>query len=179
MLRYLKGTLDKELCYRKTEEDLSLIAYSDADWATDLSDRRSTTGYCFALSKCGPVICWKTRKQATVALSTCEAEYMAMAATAQESLYLSQLLNGMDSEKQYSPVTIFADNQGAIALSKNPINRQRCKHIDIRYHFIRSALKEKMLKVEYCASADMVADIMPKSVSKGKIERFTSFLFGV
>lgn len=103
---------------------------------------------------------------------------MAMAATVQESLYLSQLLNGMDIKRQYSPVTILADNQGAIALSKNPINRQRCKHIDVKYHFIRSAITEKEVQVKYCATEDMVADIMTKSVSKVEIDKFTHILFG-
>lgn len=86
VLWHLKGTMNKELCYKKTGGHLGLIAYSDADWASDSSDRRSTTRSCFGLCGGGPVICWKTQKQATVALSTCEAEYMAMAATTQESI---------------------------------------------------------------------------------------------
>ena len=71
----------------------------------------------------------------TVALSTCEAEYMAVAKTTQESLYLVQLLNGMDSKHRYEPVKILGDNQGAIALSKDPVNRQKCKHrYQISFH---------------------------------------------
>lgn len=98
VLRHLKGTVNQELCYKRSDADLKLVAYSDADWAEDQSDRKSTTGYCFSLSETGPVISWKSRKQPTVALSTCEAEYMALAATTQESMYLVQLLNGMDSD---------------------------------------------------------------------------------
>ncbi|RCU36491.1 hypothetical protein DVA76_18090, partial [Acinetobacter baumannii] len=92
--------------------------YSDADWAADQNDRRSVTGYCFSLSETGPIISWKSKKQPTVALSTCEAEYMALAATTQESLYLVNVLNGMDNQCEYAPVTIYEDNQGTIALSK-------------------------------------------------------------
>lgn len=84
------------------------------------------TDKAVSLTKCGPVISWRSKKQPTVALSRCEAEYMALATT-QESLYLVQLLGNMDSECQYAPVKIFEDNQGAIALSKNPVCCQRCK----------------------------------------------------
>ena len=127
-MRYLKGTYDYELCFIKTDEDLKLIAFSDSDWASSVEDRRSTTGYCFSLTKQGPATSWKSKKQATVALSTCEAEYNGMANTTQESMYnLTQLLNGMDN-KVYSCTKIHGDNQGAIALSKNPVHRQRSKH---------------------------------------------------
>ena len=95
VLKYLKGTNDKMLCYKKCD-GLRLFAYSDADWAGDATDRPSTTGYCVSLSENGPLISWKTKKQPTVALSTCEAEYMALAATTQECLYLSQLLEHLD-----------------------------------------------------------------------------------
>lgn len=114
-MRYLKGTIGQELKYQKCEQSLQLEGYSDADWAPDKNDRRSTTGYCFSLTKKGPVISWKSRKQPTVALSTCEAEYIALAATTQESMYLVLLLKGMDGNNQHVPVKIYEDNQGAIA----------------------------------------------------------------
>lgn len=79
VLRYLKGAADKQLCFRMSTEDLGLQAYSDADWAADTKDRRSTSGYCISLSKDSSLVLWKTKKQPTVALSTCEAEYMALA----------------------------------------------------------------------------------------------------
>ena len=109
----------------KVRQNLKLVAYSDSDWAADINDRRSTTGYCFSLTDEGPLISWKSKKQATVALSTCEAEYMALAATTQESLYLVQLMSGMDNDCQYAPDNISEDNQGTIALSKDPVCCQR------------------------------------------------------
>lgn len=178
VLRYLKGTVDQEFCYRK-QENLALFAYCDADWAADQIDRRSVTGYCFSLSGSGPVISWKSKKQPTVALSTCEAEYMALSATAQESLYLVHLLAGMDNEADFTTVTVFEDNQGAIALSKNPVCRQRCKHIDIRYHFVRSAVGDGKIILEYCPTDRMVADIFTKPVTNMRMEKFVPFLFGV
>lgn len=175
VLRYLKGTADKELCYRKCET-LSIQAFSDADWAAD-NDRRSTTGYCVSLSKNGALVSWRTKKQPTVALSTCEAEYMALAATIQECLYLKHFLEDLDTHNYVLP-TVFEDNQGTIALAKNPVCRQRCKHVDIKYHFIRSTVNDKNIILKYCPTAEMVADIMTKPATKCKLNMFADFLFG-
>ena len=116
ILKYLKGTSHYELRYQKSDE-LGILAYSDADWASDQSDRRSTTGFCFYLNKESLPISWKSKKQPAVTLSTCESEYMALAKTTQESLYL----NGMDPQQTYEPAKILGDNQGAITLSKDPV----------------------------------------------------------
>ena len=177
VLRYLKGTVDNELVYKRSEESLGLFAYSDSDWASSVHDRRSITGYCFSMTKHGGVISWKSKKQPTVALSTCEAEYMGLGSTTQESLYLIQLLNSMDANT-YDCVTIFEDNQGAIALACNPVNRQRSKHIDIRYHFIRNALEEGKIELQYCPTEYMVADIFTKPMSKIKLQKFRKYIFG-
>ena len=88
VLRYLKGSKDLELCYTKEAGGLKLYRSADADWAGDLDDRRSTTGYSFHLQKVGAAISWSTKKQPTAAISTSEAEYQAMAAAIQEALYL-------------------------------------------------------------------------------------------
>lgn len=97
VLRHLKVTSDSELCFKKNDEDLNLIAFSDSDWASS-EDRQRTTGYSFSLTKQGPAISWKSKEQPTVTLTTCEAEYIALASTTQESIYLTQLLNGMDNK---------------------------------------------------------------------------------
>ena len=177
VLRYLKGTADKGLTFRRSTENLGIKAYSDADWAADTSDRRSTTGYCVSLSENSALVSWKAKKQPTVALSTCEAEYMALASTVQECLYLEQLLENMDGY-QYTQTVIHKDNQGTIALARNPVNRKRCKHIDIRYHFIRSTVNEGKVNLMYCATDEMVADVMTKPVSRFKLGKFAGLLFG-
>lgn len=151
--------------------------YSDADWASDVTDRRSTSGYCVNLSEGSALIAWKTRKQATVALSTCEAEYMSLASAMQECIYLEQLLKNID-EYQYAQTKIFEDNQGTIALAKNPVHRQRCKHIDIKYHFIRETLNSGRVILEYCPTDQMVADIMTKPATKKKLMSFAQNMFG-
>ena len=102
---------------------------------------------------------------------------MALGATTQEGLYLSQLLRDMDPNNVYN-VNIYEDNQGAIALCKNPVKRQRSKHIDIRYHFVRSVLEEGKINIVYCPTKDMVADVMTKPASKLKIQKFKGYLFG-
>ena len=174
-----QGTADKGLSFKRNDsEELGIQAYSDADWASDTSDRRSTTGYCVNLSKNSSLVSWKTKKQPTVALSTCEAEYMALASTIQECLYLEQLLDGIDSYKYTQPI-VHEDNQGTIALAKNPVCRQRAKHVDIKYHFIRSTVSEGRVTLVYCPTDDMVADIMTKPVTKMKLLKFETVIFGV
>ncbi len=179
VLRYLKGTKGKLLCYRKSDDGLALglEAFSDANWAEHETDRRSTTGYCVSLNRNGPLITWKSKRQSTVALSTCEAEYMALAATVQECMYLIQLLKGVDGSHYMQP-QIYEDNQGAIALAKNPAQRQRCKHVDIKYHFVRSAVTDGKVILNYCPTEQMVADIMTKPPTKSKLKRFQVFMFG-
>lgn len=178
-MRYLKGTSEKGLCFtRNNSEKLGIPAYSDADWGSDVGDRRSTTGYYVSLSKNSSPVSWKTRKQPTVALSSCEAEYMALASTIQECLYLEQFLRSLDNY-QYTQPIVFEDNQGTISLAKNPINRQRCKHIDIKYHFIRSTVSDGKVILMYCPTEDMIADILTKPVTKMKLKKFASVIFGV
>ena len=90
-LRYLKGTSVLSLKFRKMKQPLELIGFNDSDWGGCVSDRKSISGYCFQLSESGPLVSWKSKKQQTVALSTCEAEYIALAETVQEGKFLKQL----------------------------------------------------------------------------------------
>lgn len=178
VFRYLKGTTNRGLCFKKDDaSNLGLIVHSDADWAGEVSDRRSTTGYCVSLSDRSPLVSWKSRKQPTVALSTCEAEYMALASAIQECMYLQQLLKGID-KYQYAPTKVYDDNQGTIALARNPVNRQRCKHIDIKYHFIRETVSSGKISLEYCPTDNMIADLMTKPATKLQLKKFAQYLFG-
>ena len=176
--RYVKATIDYGLTYRKSDEGLSLCGFSDSDWGADIEDRRSVTGFCFALSPNGTAITWKSRKQQTVALSTCEAEYMALAATVQEALYLRQLLRDITGINPEQPISIQCDNQGSIDLASNPVKHSRAKHIDIRYHFIRTHLKNSDIVLTYVESAENVADIFTKPCSKHRLLKFKKALLG-
>ena len=135
-----------------------------------------SVGNCFGLNRAGPLISWKSWKQPTVALSSCEAEYIALAAAVQEGMYLTQMMKYIGEVS--GPVLIFEDNQGTIALSKNPFNQPRLKHIDIRYHFVRSAQNAGKIIIKYCPTADMVADVMTKPVTKFKLQKFKNYVFG-
>ena len=141
VLRYLKGTQDLGLTFTKSLSPLTLLkGFCDSDWGASVEDRQSLTGYNFQLSQHGPLISWKSRKQPTVALSTCEAEYIALANAVQEAKFLMQLCLDMKVGIKEGKSLIMIDNQGAMNLAKNPVQHQRSKHIDIKYHFIRSEI---------------------------------------
>ena len=144
-----------------------------------MKDRRSITGYNFQLSENGPLISWKSRKQQTVALSTCEAEYISLASAVQETKFLKQLCKDMNIATD--DVLIHVDNQGTINLAKNPVNHQRSKHIDIKYHFIRSEIQAGTVKLEYIPTEDNIADIFTKPATKAQghpTSIFGKYLFG-
>ena len=145
IFRYLKGTIDLSLRYNATGE--KLYGYSDADWASDADDRHSTSGNVFLMA--GGAISWLSQKQTTVALSTAEAEYMALGSAAQEAIWLRHLLSDLQVNTD-DPTEIFEDNQGAIAMAKNPIGHKRTKHIDIKHHFIRENVQAGTVTLTYC-----------------------------
>lgn len=165
ILRYLKGTVNLALKYERSESG-TLIGFSDADWAGDQDDRRSTTGKILFLS--GGAVSWFSKKQATVALSTAEAEYVAVSQAAQEGTWLKRLLTDLGMSD--SSTVILEDNQGAIAIAKNPVNHSRTKHIDIRYHYIRECVQNGQIQVQYCPTIDMKADILTKPLTRQRFE---------
>ena len=177
VLRYLKGTKDQKLMYKQSNEDLCLQGFSDSDWGGDPGERRSTTGFYFSLTSHGSPISWKTKKQPTVALSSCEAEYMALALTVQEAIFLSILLKNFFNREIHT-VKIGCDNQGTIALVKNPIIKNRSKHIDIKFHFIQEKYNSGFIDIKYIPSEHNVADIMTKPFTKIKLHTFRDMLFG-
>ena len=162
MVRYLKGTPELGIWYDRSGDN-TLIGYSDADWGGDRASRRSTTGYIFLLN--GGPISWGTRRQPTVALSTTEAEYMALCTASQEALHLRMLIADFGFP-QPEPTLIHEDNQGCVALSNNPVFHKRTKHIEIRYHFVREQVNEfKNIVVRFIRTNDMLADIFTKPLN--------------
>lgn len=159
VLRYLKGTKDVKLELGGRRE---LIAFSDADWAGDIDDRRSTGGYAFVIGQ--GAVSWSAKRQPTVALSTLEAEYMAMTQATKEAIWLQGFLR----ELRYPipPIRILGDNQGALATAQNPVYHARTKHIDIQHHFVREAVANGVISVSYVPTAIMAADILTKPISR-------------
>lgn len=134
ILRYIKGTLELGLIYSKESGNNILTGFSDSDLAGDVEDRRSTGGMAFYLND--SLIAWVSQKQRVVALSSCEAEFIAATAAACQSIWLRNVLQQVTDE-DVGPVVLYIDNKSAIDLAKNPVFHGRSKHIDIRYHFIR------------------------------------------
>ena len=165
IFRYLKGTVNLALKYEQSDSG-ALIGFSDSDWAGDQDDRRSTTGNMFLLN--GGPVSWLSKKQVTVALSTAEAEYVALSQAAQEATWMRRLLS--DLRMEATSTVILEDNQGAIAIAKNPVNHSRTKHIDIRYHYIRECVQNGQIELQYCPTDEMKADILTKPLTKQKFE---------
>eukprot|EP00873_Tetraselmis_striata_P044116 jgi/Tetstr1/464380/TSEL_009173.t1 len=157
VLRYLKRTKTLGLTFSGGKADGLLHGYCDADWAGDVVSRRSTTGFVFML--CGAAVSWKSQLQATVALSTAEAEYMALCAAVCEALFLRELLRELCCAQSEATV-IFEDNQSCIALTRNPMTHGRSKHIAIKYHFTLEKVLSGEVAIEYCPTAQMVADAL-------------------
>jgi hypothetical protein len=165
VLRYLVGTANLGITYGAGDGGaLELQGYSDADYASDTSSRKSTTGYVFILN--AGAVSWQSKRQPTVAVSTTEAEYMAAAASIKEALWLRKLLN--DLQLGSGAVNILADNQSAIKLLRNPIMTGRAKHIDVLHHFARERVLRKEVLITYINTNEMLADVLTKVVSVAK-----------
>lgn len=123
----------------------------------------------------GGPISWLSKKQPIVALSTSEAEYVALSSATQEAVWLKRLLNSINAIPP-GPVTVMEDNQGAIAIAKNPIAHAQTKHIDIRFHYIRELVQDGTISLQYCPMEDMMADILTKPLPKGRFETLRNSL---
>ena len=155
-----------KLQYRPDSENL--LGYYDADWANDMDDRHSTTGNVFTMS--GGAISWLSQKQTTVALSTAEAEYIALGSTTQEAIWLYQLLNNLKIDTKGS-MEIMEDNQSTIAMAKSSVGHKKTKHSDIKHHFIREIVQTGKITLSYCPTADMLADIFTKRLLRTQFEK--------
>jgi len=183
VLRYLKGTNEIGLIFSANENNIMvhsntkacssisihIDAYCDSDWAGDLDDRHSTTGYVIKLNQ--STISWKSKKQNKAALSSCEAEYYAVCAAIQEIIWLKQLLNEiLQHDINYNndsiKINLYVDNQSAIQLSRNDVHHDRSKHIQLRYHFVREEIKYNDIQLHYIPTQYQVADILTKGLNK-------------
>lgn len=162
ILRYLKATLNWCLLYEKG--DTKLYGVVDADWGSDINDRRSYSGYAFIFA--GAAISWEARKQRTVSLSSTEAEYIAISEATKEALYLQGIISNIGLS--CNTVTLYNDSQSAQKLIKCIGYRSRTKHIDIRHHFVRDCVNKGNIEMEYMPTEDMPADALTKGLSANK-----------
>ena len=168
VLRYLKGTQDIGHHYTG---DSSLDIYCDSDWASDKSDRKSITGYIVRYG--GAPISWKSKKQTTVAMSTTEAEYLALGEATKEALWIIMLFDEMRVPLQL-PISIHEDNNSCILLAEHPVFHLRTKHIDIRHHFIREHIIKKQIKLCQISTHTQIADMLTKGLNKIKFQDLRS-----
>ncbi|CAM8956844.1 unnamed protein product [Rhodiola kirilowii] len=166
ILRYLKGTEKLVLWYPRVKS-LKLEGFTDADFAGDRTDRKSTSGMAQFLGSC--LVSWGSKKQNSVALSTAEAEYIAAAACCAQILWLRNQLS--DFNLHFDQVPIFCDNTSAISIAKNPVQHGKSKHIEIKHHFLRDCVKKELVTINFCRSEDQVADIFTKSLHKDAFEK--------
>jgi len=173
VLRYLKGTKSSVLKIDCTNQvgAVQLEAYCDADFA-NAEDRKSISGFVVLYGGC--CISGRSRKQTIVALSTAEAEYIALSDVIKELLWYSELLDELGFSQ--GPITVHCDNQSAIAIAKSPGHHERTKHISIKFHFVRDNVDKEHVKLQYCPSKMMIADILTKAIPREQFEILRSKL---
>lgn len=173
VLKYLRGAPDLRITYAASSHQNEMQAFCDADYAGDVDDRRSRSGFVIILN--GGPVAWGSRKQGCTAASTTEAEYIAAHLASQEILWMRQLLNDL-GYPQVPPTTLRSDNQAAIRLVRNPEFHRRTKHVDIKYHIIRDHFQQGHLALAYVSTVDNVADILTKPLPRDRFQRLLSIL---
>ena len=180
IFRYLQGTLNIGIKFSPTpykSELLSVKGYVDSDHARCVDTRRSITGYMFVMSN-GPVS-WQARQQTSVALSSMEAEYMALCAATQEAMWLKMILTDFNCRFE-EPIIIYEDNEACIAYTKNPTQYKRTKHIDQKYHFVKDEVLMGNIKIQKISTNNNLADILTKPLEVNRYHYLLSqFLYRV
>jgi hypothetical protein len=164
---YLLGTSDYALVYNG-KSDGGLLAYADSDWASDPITRKSTTGYLVKLAN--GVFCWNSRAQKSIALSSTEAEYMSLADTSRQLVWIQSLFEEIGII--LAPIPLCGDNQGSIFLASNPVQEKHIKHIDICYHYIHEVICTKKIELFFIEGSENPADLFTKNLGRIKFQKF-------
>jgi hypothetical protein len=171
ILRYLAGTKTLGIIYRKSQDETGnnnlFHGYADASFA-NAEDLKSTTGYIFLTA--GGAITWKSKKQTIIALSSTEAEYVALSEAGREATWLRNLYDELGFT-QDNPTIIKGDNEGSVILTQNPQFHQRSKHIAIRHHWVRDLVTNKIIDIQNCRDPEQTADVLTKALPKPKFSR--------
>jgi hypothetical protein len=179
VLRYLAGQDIPQLSlhYQKksnyVDGHFHVAAFVDADHASDVEDRKSVSGYIVKVNDC--VVSWSCKKQRTVATSSCEAEYVALSSVGKEVMWFRSFLNELGFQ-QSSPSTLYCDNRAAIQVSAHDSVHEKSKHIDIAIHWVRNAISEGHLYVEWVSTHEQQADILTKALPKDTFQRLRELL---
>ena len=167
IFKYLRRTKDLILSYGGLE--LKIQGYSDSDFQSDVDDRKSTFGLIFTCN--GGAVSWKSSKQSTTVDSTTEAKYIAASEAAKEGVWIRKFVAELDVVPNMSyPITLFCDNNGAIAQAKEPRAHQKSKHIQRKYHILRELVEAGEILVQKTPSADNVADPLTKAMTQKQLD---------
>jgi hypothetical protein len=162
----MRNTKDMFLVFGGSK-DLKVSGYSDAIFQIDVDDSCSQSGWVFLLN--GGAVTWKSSKQTTVAESTCESEYIAVAEAAKEATWLQNFIGDLGVVPSiFEPMEIFCDNTGAVALTKEPKDHGKTRHIKRKYHYVRHRVEDGDIIVSRISSEDNPADPFTKALSKTK-----------
>jgi hypothetical protein len=179
VLRYLKGTRNLGITYHAHStrslgppDSNTYYGFSDAAFA-NADDRKSISGYVFLSN--GGAITWGSKKQTTIALSSTEAEYVALSEASREATWLRHLYGELGFI-QREPILLLGDNDGSIAMAKNPQFHRRTKHVDIRWHWVRELVNDGLINITDCRDPDQTADIMTKQIPRPKFARHVTEL---
>jgi len=178
VLRYLHGTRERGLTFSAASDAGAanvVRGYVDASWGEDLSTRKSQSGYVFTLGNAA--ISWKSKLQTTVALSSTEAEYLALSTAVQEALFLRNLHADIVPGGAKT-ITLYEDNQSTIKQAMNLTGSNRTKHVDIRHHFLKQHVANNNVCLQYLPTAQQPADALTKSVDKVKVTLFRQLMLG-
>lgn len=147
--------------------------FTDADWAGDQDDRKSTSGYCtFAW---GNLVTWRSKKQSVVARSSVEVEFRAIALGICEGIWLKRVLEEL-KQSMNLPIKLYSENMAAINISHNPVQHDRTKHVEIDRHFIREKIDDGVIRLSYIPSREQTADILTKGLARDKFKHFVGKL---
>jgi hypothetical protein len=178
ILKYIKHTLQCGIFY-EAKRQLQVHGYTDADWAGNVSNRRSTSGFMFSFGS--GAVSWSSKKQPTVALSSTKAEYKGATIAACEAIatcetiWLQKLLSNLGQSLD-APIVICCDNISSILLANNPVYHARTKHIEVHYHFIRKKVLAKEIDLIHVSTKDQVVDIFTKALGTNKLRKFRKML---
>ena len=173
-MRYLKGTQNLGIVFDNKSKSPELSGFSDADWAGCQNSRKSTSGYVFKF--CGGAISWSSRKQTVVATSTCEAEYIALCEACKEATWLRQVVADVLGLVSDPTITMGCDNAGTISFAQNESINRRNKHVDVKYHYVRDAIKRGTVTLIHCPTTSMPADILTKPLGRILFQKFVQHL---